>query len=105
MGIKNLRTAAAWAIVALALILSACQGKQEVRPATPPPDAKRVDNSKAGNLTGRVLLQGMPPANTPIKMGSDPVCVSNNKGPVTSETYLVDNGGLENVFVYVKDGL
>jgi len=105
MGIKNLRTAAAWTIVALALILSACQGKQEVRPATPPPDAKRVDSSKAGNLTGRVLLQGMPPANAPIKMGSDPVCVSNNKGSVTSETYLVDNGGLENVFVYVKDGL
>ena len=105
MPIRNSRPATVWTILASALLLSACGGKQEARPAPPPADAKRVDEATAGNVTGRVVLQGTPPVNAPIKMGSDPVCMTNSKGPVTSETFLVDNGGLENVFVYVKDGL
>ena len=36
---------------------------------------------------------------------SDPACAENNKTPVTTEAVLVDNGGLQNVFVYIKDGL
>jgi len=105
MRIRNLRPAAVLALAASALFLVACGGKQEARPAAPPADAKRVDESKAGTVTGRVLLQGTPPANAAIKMGADPVCVSSNKGPATFETFVVNNGGLENVFVYVKDGL
>jgi plastocyanin len=52
-----------------------------------------------------VVFEGTPPANPVIKMASDPACVSANKGDVTFESYMVDNGGLENVFVYIKDGL
>jgi plastocyanin len=105
MAIGNARPTVLWTLAASALFLSACSGKQEARPAAPPADAKRVDETKAGNVTGRVVLNGTAPANAQIKMGSDPVCMSNSKGPTTWETFVVDNGGLENVFVYVKDGL
>jgi plastocyanin len=69
------------------------------------PDAKKVDASTAATVSGKVIFEGTPPANSVIKMASDPACVSANKGDVTFEAYLVDNGGLENVFVYIKSGL
>jgi len=76
------------------------------QPASPAaaPDAKRVDAATAATLTGKVVFEGTPPANAPISMASDPSCSAANRDP-KAETYLVDNGGLENVFVYVKDGL
>ena len=67
------------------------------------PDAKKVDASTAGTITGKVLFEGTPPANPVINMSSDPACSSGE--PVHTESYLVDQGGLKNVFVYVKDGL
>jgi hypothetical protein len=38
-------------------------------------------------------------------MTADPVCLSLHKEPVTSEEVLVADGKLQNVFVYVKEGL
>lgn len=83
----------------------ACNSSKPAAPAAPPSDAKRVDSSKAGSLEGRVLFEGQPPANAPIKVAADPVCMEANKDGATSESYIVKDGGLDNVFVYVKDGL
>jgi plastocyanin len=71
----------------------------------PAPDAKKVDAATAATITGKVVLDGAPPAPAIIKTASDPTCAEANKGDLKSETYVVDNGGLENVFVYIKDGL
>jgi plastocyanin len=86
--------------------VAACSGDSN-KSAAPKPaaDAKKVDESSAATITGKVVFEGTPPANPVIKMASDPACVSANKGDVTFESYMVDNGGLENVFVYIKDGL
>lgn len=93
-------------LLAAAVLLAACGGSDQPQPsAGPPPGAKRVDRSKAGNVTGRVVLEGTPPPNASIKMTADAVCLRENKDGATFESYIVDNGGLENVFVYVKDGL
>jgi plastocyanin len=93
-------------IIGLALLLSGpgCS-RGEAPKRTPPPGAKRVDPATAGNLNGRVTLDGALPPNAPIKMSGDPVCERAHKDGATSETYVGENGGLENVFVYVKDGL
>src|SRR6476659_9854036 len=91
--------------VALSLALAACGGKEQGANAGPPPGAKRVDASTAGSLSGKVTLDGAPPANLPIKLSADPFCAAQNPNGATSENYVVTNGGLENVFVYVKDGL
>ena len=88
------------------VVVSSCGGTEQAPAASaPPPNAKRVDAAKAGNVGGRVTFEGTPPANEKIPMGSDPVCARENSGGVSFDTVVVDNGGLENVFVYVKDGL
>jgi plastocyanin len=85
-------------------LAAACSG-QEAPKRTPPPDAKRVDAATAGNVTGRVLVEGPLPPNAPIKLEGDAVCEQAHKNGATFETYTGENGGLGNVFVYVKDGL
>ena len=95
------------ALLAIVAIVNAgCSGGEQGPAATAPPaNAKRVDAAKAGNIIGRVTFEGTPPANEQISMASDPACARAHSGGVTFDTVLVNNGGLENVFVYVKDGL
>lgn len=94
-----------------ALTVACGGGKTETPPATSgepkgPEAATRVDESQAGNISGKVVLEGAPGANEAIKMNADPVCMREAKGTQTQEFYLVGDGGtLQNVFVYVKDGL
>src|SRR4051812_11698488 len=92
-------------VCALLALAAACGGKEQPANAGPPPGAKRVDASTAGSVAGKVTLDGAAPANLPIKMSGDPFCASANPNGATFENYVVTNGGVENVFVYVKDGL
>ena len=90
--------------VALLTLAAACSGGAP-EPAAPPADAKRVDASKAGTVTGRVVLDGPVPENPAVKMSGDPYCERVHPNGARFEHFVVENGGLENVFVYVKDGL
>jgi len=104
MQLSDLRSSAAAALVAIAA--AACGGGSAPAPAnTPPPNAQRVDSAKAGALTGRILFDGPAPQNPPIKMTADPACLAANRNGAMFETISVSGGGLDNVFVYVKDGL
>ena len=72
----------------------------ESAPASPA--AAPIDPATAGNIAGRISFEGKPPAPQPVKTASDPNC----KAPVKTEEIVVGSGGaLQNVFVYVKDGL
>ena len=105
MSLKNFRTYRLALPVFPLLLVTACSGQESPAPSAPPPGAVRVDESKAGTLTGRVLFEGTPPPNPSVSVGADPVCARANADGLTYETVLVNNGGLDNVFVYVKDGL
>ena len=62
-----------------------------------------VDPATAGSVSGVVTFAGKAPARVKIDMTMDPVCemkASDN----FSEQYLVKDGKLANVFVYVKSG-
>jgi plastocyanin len=87
--------------------LAACGSdtSKSAKPGSPAPDAKKVDPGTAATITGKVVLDGTPPASITIKTESDPTCAESNKDGLKSETFVVDNGGLKNVFVYIKDGL
>jgi plastocyanin len=93
------------ALAVAASLFAACgggQGQTQEQAPAPQVAANPVDPATAGNVTGRVRLDGVPPKNLPIKTASDPNC----RKPITTETYLVgSDGALANVFVYVKDGL
>jgi plastocyanin len=93
-------------LVGAVMLASAC-GNGEPAPAanTPAPGAQRVDASKAGGVTGRVSYEGAVPQNPAVKLDSDPACAREHPAGLVLESVIVNDGGLENVFVYVKDGL
>jgi plastocyanin len=58
-----------------------------------------------GTITGRVKFEGTATKPRVVRMDSDPVCMKEG-GSATSDVLLVGAGNsLQNVFVYVKDGL
>jgi plastocyanin len=89
------------------LLLSACSKKEEpakpeakATPAAAP--ATPVDPATAATITGTVKYPGAAPKPVKIDMSQDPACKG---GDNTVEALVVNNGNLENAFVYVKDGL
>jgi plastocyanin len=88
-----------------AVVIAACGGGNSAEPpAVPAVTANPVDPAKAGRVTGAIRLEGTPPAAEAIRMDSDPYCV--REGQKVTQTYVTGTGGtLQNVFVYVKDGL
>ena len=64
-----------------------------------------IDPATAAGISGKVTFEGTPPSPQPVKLTSDPFCAGANPG-LTTEAGLVGPGGVvQNVFVYVKDGL
>ena len=97
-------------VLGLAVGFAACGGgssggEGESAPPAPAaaPTANPVDPATAATVTGRVTFTGTAPAAQPISMASDPRCT--NTGAVTETVVTGANGTLQNVFVYVKDGL
>jgi plastocyanin len=93
-------------LAASALALATgCGGGTSSNTAAPPaatPTTNPVDPATAGKITGTITLQGTPPKAQTVKTASDPYCTA----PVITEEVVVGPGGsLQNVFVYVKDGL
>jgi plastocyanin len=90
--------------VCAAVWTAACGGSEPEKAPPPPAVRNPVDPATAGSVTGTIKLEGTPPAADTINTESDPYC--GQQGPVTTETVSVGSGGaLQNVFVYVKDGL
>jgi plastocyanin len=94
------------ALSVLLLALSiACGGNSSPAPAAPAGPA--VDPATAGTVTATVKFEGAAPAPQMQRLEGDPKCVAENGAPERADESLVvaDNQTLQNVFVYVKDGL
>lgn len=62
-----------------------------------------IDRNNAGTISGTIHFAKKAPPRVEIDMAQDPACAT---GPSNfSEQYVVNNGKLQNVFIYVKDGL
>jgi plastocyanin len=86
----------------------ACGGSGSGQPASTPAASAgtaKVDASTTGSIAGKVAIEGTVPQNPVVHMASDPVCAGANKDGAAAETFVVDGGALENVFVYIKDDL
>ena len=89
--------------VGLALVAGACS-KEEPPPTQSAVVANPVDPATAGTITGVVKLDGKAPAAQSITMDSDPYCEKQPKN-ATESVVVGSDSTLQNVFVYVKDGL
>ena len=57
-------------------------------------------------IKGAVKLTGPVPAPKPTSMSADPSCAKQHSGPVLTREVIADsNGGLQNVVVFIADGL
>ena len=94
--------------IATVVLLSAfaCGGGGSSQPGSSPArGTAKVDASTTGSIAGKVAIEGTVPQNPVVRMASDPVCAGANKDGAAAETFVVDGGALENVFVYIKDDL
>lgn len=100
-----------WLVVSAVALASAvaCGGGTEAPPASTPaavPAAFAVDPATAATITGRVVVKGNVPKAEVVSMSGDPMCVRGTAGTAETEYFVVSpDGGLDNVFVYVKNGL
>ena len=99
-----------WAIPVVALALAGCSKHAGPKPsaagntsspATPTANAQ-IDPETAGSVSGTIHFNGKAPTPIVIDMTQDPAC---GQTPNVTEQYIVHDGQLANVFVYVKDGL
>ena len=105
---RRLYAAPSMAALALAAATVACGGGSQPggdAAPTPPPTVSPVDPATAGTIAGRVTFEGTPPAPTPIRMDSDRNCAAHDEGATDEAVVVGPDGSLQNVFVYVKDGL
>ena len=86
-------------VFSLTLILSSI-APRAARAGGPAPTAT------GASLRGVVHFDGKVPAAKPISMAADPVCAKQHPTPVTTQEIMADSkGDLENVIVFVSDGL
>jgi plastocyanin len=86
-------------------LLAACSGSSST--AAPPPAAPAApDPSTVATVTGKVVIDGPVPTAS-IRIDGDPKCVALAGDSRRPAEYLVTGEGntLQNVFVYVKEGL
>lgn len=89
-------------------LLSGCRSQNTVE-QTPSPRVVQpagpvvAQAGPTGTLTGTVHLKGTPPARIAIDMSMDPAC--SLAGENLTEQYIVNKGGLGDVYVYIKAGL
>jgi hypothetical protein len=92
----------------LAVGLLGCGRRGELSdPAKEPlsanPDARPVDPSTAGSISGSVKLEGAPPRMRTINMSAVPACARMHATPAAlGDVLLGDNGALQNVVVYLQ---
>lgn len=94
------------------LLLAGCGRQQPTQPPattpapTPADTSGTADSSAASIFAGKVLFKGTPPPRKAIPMNADAFCATAHPSAVLSQSALVNtNGTLQNVFVYVKQGL
>jgi plastocyanin len=101
------------ALCAVAVLAAACGGSNQPANTSTPAEQKASAPAEPppplpgeSTITGRVALNGKTPAERVIKMSAaDPLCMAEG-GTIKSEVIVVGpDNALQNVFLYVKDGL
>jgi plastocyanin len=91
-------------LLALGLAVANCGGTPAPPPAQHATPGKRVDPTTVGTIAGRVTFEGARPVLESIRMNADASCVQAAGPTAPNESAVIAaDGGLQNVFVYIKD--
>jgi plastocyanin len=109
------RTTWAFASVLILIVAVACGGGSSEAPVAPAvPAADPIDPATAGSVMGTITFGGSADGTVSvhdeslveeIRMNSDPFCAMEATSTQTEYYVVGDDGGLGNVFIYVKEGL
>jgi hypothetical protein len=96
------------AAVTGAMLLAGCKSNSAAKQssegtAVEKPAAAALDPATLGTVAGTIRFAGKSPERVKIDMSMDPVC-SITGGDNFAEQYIVKNGKLANVYVYIKSG-
>jgi plastocyanin len=108
----SIRNRFAVLVLAAVAVTAACGGgeKQETQAPPPPaaggaaPPAAAAPAAGSETISGKVSFDGVVPPPEKVKLSADPKCVELNKDGLEKQPIKVKDGGLANVFVYVKNG-
>jgi hypothetical protein len=93
------------------LALTACGGEAPKTDAAPPAESKPAASAVAAatggtaSIKGKVSFEGTVPATEKIKVTADPKCAAQHPNGLERQVIQVRDGGLANVFLYVKSGV
>jgi plastocyanin len=106
-----IRRFALWFAIPAVLLLGGCrrnaanpEGPNGGGAAAVDKAAPVIDPATAGSIFGVVRFSGKAPERIKIDMSADPACAMSGTTNYT-EQYVISDGKLANVFVYVKSGL
>ncbi len=114
---RNLSVFAACAALVLALTF-ACSGDDyfdqydqartgggESDDGAPAATMTQVDPATAATVSGVVSFDGEPPKFPPVNMSAEPDCAGMHSGRVASDRFVINDGKLANVMVWISKGL
>lgn len=65
-----------------------------------------AQSASAATITGTIIYKGEQPKLKEIKMDADPICVTHHNEPVQPKSIVLgENNEMDNVFVYLSDGV
>lgn len=88
--------------LAATLTLSGCKSNAPA-PTVETTQAAPAPVANAGSISGTIHFNGKPPARVKIDMSMDPACAM-TAAENDAEQYIVANGKLANVYLYIKAG-
>ncbi len=91
----------ALATVSFTALIAGCHKNSDAGPAL---TYSQIDPATAGSIAGVIHFDKPAPKRVEIDMAQDPACAMTG-GTNLSEQYVVNDGKMANVYVYVKSGL
>jgi plastocyanin len=94
-----------WIAPLLVLALAGCSKHAASNASIAHVANAQIDPATAGTISGNIHFSGTAPKPIVIDMAQDPACSQATKTANMTEQYVIHDGLLANVFVYVQDGL
>ncbi|MBI1884557.1 MAG: carboxypeptidase regulatory-like domain-containing protein [Chlamydiae bacterium] len=98
-------------LIVSSLSIQGCGKKENENSSSQTPTSQNnkptlsIDPQKTGTISGKVLFKGQALQPKELPMGGNPECSTFHQGKAYSEELLVKDGALQNVFIYIKEGL